>query len=115
MRQPREIFVGALVLAGLAELAMIPVIEVPVAAAVFALGFLTIAASLRRRMRLVPAVLGLLLLVVDGGGTPTYQRTSWVDWVVQLTFAAVCVVGVVSGIAAIRVHRRARTAYATAG
>lgn len=109
MSEPRKIFLTALIVAGFIELAMIPVIDVPAAAALFAIGFLAIAWSCYRHMRTAPAVIGILLLILDGGGTPFYQRTTWVDWLVQMTFAALCLTGVVSGVLAVRTHRRVRS------
>jgi hypothetical protein len=106
MSQARKALVISLTLAGLFELGMIPVIDVPAAAGVFALAFLATAAALYRRMRTPAAVIAVILFAVDGGGTPFYQRSSWVDWITQLTFAAICAVGVVSALAAIRTERR---------
>jgi hypothetical protein len=107
MSRSRTVLLAALVVAGLGEVAMTTMIDFPPAAVVFAAAFLLVAVLLSRRMRTIPAVVGMALFAIDGGGTPFYARSSWQDWAVQLTFATVCVVGIGAGIAALVAHRRA--------
>jgi len=82
-------------------------------AGVFSLLLLGCAWAMRSRRSLVAAsVIGVLLLV-DAGGVPFYAKGSWVDWIVQLGFGAVGLVGIVAWVHVLR-HRR-RAACAPAG
>lgn len=79
-------------------------------AAVFAVALLGCAWAMWRRRSLVAAsVIGLVLLV-DVAGVPFYTKTSWVDWVVQLAFGAVGLVGIVAWVGVLRGRHRAPAA-----
>jgi hypothetical protein len=58
-----------------------------------------------RRSIVASSGVGLLLLV-DVGGTPFYERTSWLDWAVQLALVAVGLLGIVAWVNVLRSHRR---------
>lgn len=94
-------------LAGLFEAASVFFIEEPLFAGLFAVVFLGCAAALWRwQSRVATIVVGLFLLV-DVGGVPFYAKESVTDWIVQLAFAAVGVIGLV---ACVQVLRRPRVA-----
>jgi 4-hydroxybenzoate polyprenyltransferase len=74
----------------------------------FAAGFLLCAwAMWSRRSVLAASVIGVLL-VLEVAFTPFYERTSVEDWVVQLAFAAVALVGIVAWIDVLRSRSTAR-------
>jgi hypothetical protein len=100
----KYLFTVALV-AGLFEAASVFMIEQPWAAAAFAAVFLACAVALRLRQSIVAtAVIGLFLLV-DVGGVPFYTKDGVMDWVVQLAFGAVGVVGLVACVNVLRARR----------
>ena len=102
----KYLFVVALV-AGLFEAASVFFIEQPLAAAAFAAVFLGCAWALWARQSLVATVVVGLFLLVDVGAVPFYDRESAGDWVVQLGFAAVGLVGIVAAVQVLRSRGRA--------
>ncbi len=104
----KYLFTVALV-AGVFEAASVFMIEVPLAAAAFAVVFLGCAWALWARQSLVATVLIGLFLLADVGGVPFYTRHSLADWVVQLTFAAVGLVGLAACVQVLRARPRRRT------
>jgi hypothetical protein len=75
------------------------------AGAFAALMLLCARAMWTRRSVVASSGIGLLLLV-DVGGTPFYQRTSWLDWAVQFGLVAVGLLGIVAWVNVLRSHRR---------
>jgi hypothetical protein len=75
------------------------------AGAFAALMFLCAWAIWTRRSIVASSGIGLLLLV-DAGATPFYDRTSWTDWAIQLGLCAVGLLGVIAWVAVLRSHRR---------
>jgi hypothetical protein len=75
-----------------------------------AAGFLLCAWAMWSRSSVLAATVIGLLLVLEVASTPFYGRTSTGDWVVQLTFAAVAVVGIVAWIDVLRRRSTARIA-----
>jgi hypothetical protein len=43
---------------------------------------------------------------VDAGGTPFYERTSWVDWAIQSGLCVVGLLGVIAWVNVLRSHRQ---------
>lgn len=67
-----------------------------------ALLFLGSAWAMWARQSLAAASVIGLLLVLDVGGVPFYGKDSWVDWVVQLGFGAIGLVGIIAWVALLR-------------
>jgi hypothetical protein len=83
----------------------------PVAAlltAVFAAVFLGCAWALWSRQSIVATIAIGLFLFVDVAGVPFYTKQGWQDWVIQLGFAAVGLVGLVACVNVLRHRRHAR-------
>lgn len=76
-----------------------------VAAGVVAILLLACAWLMRSRRSLVAATVIGLLLFADVAGVPFYTKSSWSDWVIQLTFGLIGAVGVFAWINVLR-HRR---------
>jgi hypothetical protein len=74
--------------------------------AVFAVVFLACAWALWARHSIVATVTVGLFLLVDVGGVPFYQKSDLTDWVVQLVFGAIGVVGIVACVNVFRERRR---------
>jgi peptidoglycan/LPS O-acetylase OafA/YrhL len=68
----------------------------------FAAGFLVCAWAMWERNSVLAASVIGVLLVVEFAATPFYERTSVSDWVVQLAFAAVALVGIVAWVDVLR-------------
>jgi hypothetical protein len=79
------------------------------AGAFAALMFLCAWAMWRRRSVVAASGIGVLLLA-DVGGTPFYERTSWVDWAIQSGLCAVGLLGVIAWVTVLRSHRQDVTA-----
>jgi peptidoglycan/LPS O-acetylase OafA/YrhL len=62
----------------------------------FAAGFLFCAWAMWKRSSVLAASVIGVLLALEVAFTPFYERTSVSDWAVQLTFAAVALVGIVA-------------------
>lgn len=100
----KYLFAVALV-AGLFEAASVFVIEQPLFAAVFAAVFLVCAWALfTRHSRVATLVVGLFLLV-DVGGVPFYAKEGLGDWLVQIGFGLVGLVGLVACVQVLREQR----------
>jgi hypothetical protein len=82
-------------------------------AGVVALAFLGSAWALWARRSVVAAVVAAVLLLVDVAGVPLYERTSATDWVIQGSFAAVGIVGIVAAVNVVREGRARRRMRAT--
>lgn len=67
--------------------------------------FLCAWAMWARRSMVAASGIGILLLA-DVGGTPFYERTTWVDWAIQSGLVAVGLLGVVAWVDVLRSHRR---------
>jgi hypothetical protein len=96
-------------LAGLFEAASAFMIETPLAAAAFAVVFLGCAWALWARKSVVATVVVGLFLLVDVGAVPFYARHSVGDWVVQLAFAAVGLVGLAACVQVLRARPARRS------
>jgi hypothetical protein len=77
-----------------------------VLAGAFALGLLGCAWAMWVRQSLVAATVIAVLLLIDVAGIPFYAKTSVADWVIQLTFGLVGVVGLVAWAQLVRDRRR---------
>ena len=112
MTQARALLVSCLVVCGVLEVAMMLVIDVPAAAGLMALVFLACAWVLWRRPSTAATVVGALFLAVDAAGVPFYEKDGVADWVFQVGFGVVCLVGVVAAVTVLRQAqaRRAREA-----
>jgi hypothetical protein len=112
MSAPRKSLIAVCVLVGLFEVvsAVGSLADAGVAAfiAAFAAVFLGCAWVLGRRESRAAAVVAALFLLLDGGGVAFYEKSGLLDWVVQLGFAAACLVGVLSAVALLRSHRATR-------
>jgi hypothetical protein len=84
-------------------------IEVPVAAIVFAALFL-LAWFLLRRRGIAGVVLVLVLCAIELLGIPFYEREDADDWIVQGLALVLSVLGVVAAIAALRQRPKPATA-----
>jgi hypothetical protein len=94
--------------AGLFEAVSVFFIDVPLPAALFSAVFLGGAWALAVRQSLVAVwVLGLFLLV-DVAGVPFYAKSGWQDWVIQLSFGALGLVGLVACVDVLRQRRLVR-------
>ena len=110
MSRSMRTLMAATVAAGLLELAMAPFIEVPAAAAAIGAIFLLAALWIYRRPGIAPAtVLGLAFLV-ELAAEPTYERNTVTDWVVQMGFGALSLVGLAAAIGVLVEHQRAHAA-----
>jgi 4-hydroxybenzoate polyprenyltransferase len=76
----------------------------------FAAGLLLCAWAMWSRTSVLAASVIGVLLVLEVAFTPFYERTSVEDWVVQLAFAAVALVGVVAWTDVLRRRSTARIA-----
>lgn len=74
--------------------------------ALFAVVFLGCAWLLWSRRSVVAASVIGVFLVIDVAGTPFYGRTSVLDWVLQMGFAVIGIVGIIAWADVLR--RRAR-------
>jgi hypothetical protein len=77
-----------------------------VTAGVFAAVFLVCAWAMRARHSFTAASVIALFLLIDVAGVPFYTKTTPVDWVVQLTFGAIGLVGLVAWVNVLRERRR---------
>lgn len=115
MRLSTKFLFAVAVLAGTFEVLAAVWLNAPevagqILAGVFAVGLLGCAWALWTRDSIVAAsVIGVLLLI-DVAGTPFYEKASALDWVVQLAFAAVGIVGLVAWFDVLRHHVRERRA-----
>ncbi|HET8776332.1 MAG TPA: hypothetical protein VFN76_01610 [Candidatus Limnocylindria bacterium] len=91
---------------GLLEIIMVPWLEEPVAAIVFAVLFLATAAWIARGGRGGLVSLAVLC-ALELAFLPFYPRTQFEDWIFQGLSAVIGVAGVVSSIAALRRGSRA--------
>ena len=107
MARFNRILIAATVAAGLSELALATIIEVPAAALTFAALFLLAALWIQRRPGIVPAVVVGLAFLLELVGLPMYERTSPEDWVVQIGFGALSLVGLLAAVGMVIEHRRA--------
>jgi hypothetical protein len=78
-----------------------------VLAGIFAVGLLGCAWAMWARRSLTAATVVGLLLLMDVAGVPFYEKNSVSDWVVQLAFGLVGVIGLVAWFQVVR-HRRDR-------
>jgi hypothetical protein len=78
-------------------------------AGAFGLALLACAWALRVRRSFVAASVVGALLLVDVGGIPLYERSTWTDWVIQLFFGAVGLVGIAAWVDVLRDRRSRRT------
>jgi hypothetical protein len=108
MSPSRRILIAATVAAGLIELALATIIEVPAAALTFGALFLLAALWLHRRPGVASAVVVGLAFLVELAGLPMYDRASVSDWIVQIGFGAISLVGLLAAGGMIIEHRRAR-------
>jgi peptidoglycan/LPS O-acetylase OafA/YrhL len=76
-------------------------------AGIFALAFLACAWAMRARNSTVAAVVAGVLLVLEVGGIPFYERSSVTDWLIQAFVGVIGVVGIVAAVNVVR-ERRAR-------
>jgi hypothetical protein len=77
-------------------------------AGVFGVFFLGCAWVLRARRSVVVAVVVGVLLFVEVGGIPFYERSSVHDWVVQGLVGVVGIIGIVAAVNVVRERRLAR-------
>ncbi len=77
-----------------------------VTAGIFGAVFLACAWAIWARQSFAAATVIGLFLLVDVAGVPFYTKSSWVDWVVQLGFGAVGLVGIVAWVNVLRSRRR---------
>ena len=103
--RPRQLLATCLLIIGATEVAMSFSIDQPVAAIAFAVPMLAAGAVLTRRMNVPAAVIGTLLMLIDGAGVPFYSKDNWRDWATQLAFAGVCLTGVIAFVITMRRHR----------
>ncbi|MDP9260116.1 MAG: hypothetical protein M3Q31_26685 [Actinomycetota bacterium] len=110
MSRSMRTLLAATVAAGLFEVAQAPFIEVPAAPATIGAIFLLAALWIYRRPGIAPAVVLGLAFLVELAGVPTYERNTVTDWVVQIGFGVLSLVGLVAAIGVLVKHRRARAA-----
>jgi hypothetical protein len=77
-----------------------------ITAGAFALGLLGCAWAMWTRHSFVAASVIALLLLIDVAGVPFYSKTSAADWVVQLTFGLVGIIGLIAWVQILRSRRR---------
>ena len=113
MDSARSMLVAVAVIAGLAEMAMAVQFALdgeagsePAPAAAFAAAFLLLAWFVRSGA-LWPVIALIVLFAVELAFMPVYTRESWVDWAEQGGFAAISVIGLIAGIAAVASRKRA--------
>ena len=75
-------------------------------AGLFAAGLLGCAWALWTRQSLVAATVIAALLFIDVIGIPFYAKTSTADWVIQLTFGLVAIIGLAAWVQVVRARRR---------
>ena len=75
-------------------------------AGVFAVGILTCAWAMWAKNSLVAATVIAVLLFIDVAGIPFYAKTSAADWVIQLTFGLVGLIGLAAWVQVVRTRRR---------
>lgn len=80
-----------------------------VTAGLFATLFLACAWMMWSRRSLAAATVIGLLLLIDVAGVPFYTKSSWSDWVIQLTFGLIGAVGVIAWINVLRGRRNSLT------
>jgi hypothetical protein len=78
--------------------------------AAFAVVFLLCAWALRARGSMTATAILAVFLLVDVAGVPFYAKNGWQDWVVQLGFAALGIVGLVACVNVVRDRRPRITA-----
>jgi hypothetical protein len=104
----KRILVATSVAAGLIELALATIIEVPAAALTFGALFLLAALWIHRRRAIAPVVVVGLAFLLELVGLPVYDRTSVSDRVIQIAFGALSLVGLLAAGGMVIEHRRAR-------
>ena len=77
-----------------------------IAAGVFAALLLACAWMMWSRRSLVAATVIGLLLLSDVAGVPFYAKSSWSDWVIQVTFGLIGAVGVIAYVNILRSQRK---------
>jgi ABC-type proline/glycine betaine transport system permease subunit len=85
-------------------------IDVPVAAIVFAVLFAVLGWLASRRHDIVTPATLVILFVIELAFIPTYERNTTADWIIQLAVAVASTVGLVTGILAIRDSRQSKPA-----
>ena len=100
--------IAAAVALGLLEAVDMFSIDVPAAAALFAVLFLVSAAWFARRGGVGAPMLLVLLFAVEIAGLPFYARTTATDWIIQIGTGVVAAAGLVAAIAVLREWRRER-------
>jgi hypothetical protein len=103
-----RILLAATLAAGLFELGSAPFLEVPAVPAAIGAIFLLAALWLYRRPGIAPAVVLGLSFLVELAGLPFYERNSVTDWVVQMAFGVLSVVGLGGAIGVVFERQRAR-------
>lgn len=112
MNSTRSLLAAVAALAGMAEIGMAiqfaadgSTSSSPAAAAVFAAAFLLLAWAVHAG-KSWPAMVLIVLFALEIVFVPLYTRSSWVDWAEQSGFAAISIVGLVVGIAAMAGRKR---------
>jgi hypothetical protein len=82
-----------------------PIVAGQITAGVFAAVFLGCAWAMHARRSFAAATVIALFLLIDVAGVPFYTKTGPIDWVVQLTFGAVGLVGLAAWVNLFRARR----------
>ena len=83
-----------------------PEVTGQILAGVFAIGLLGCAWAMWAKDSFVAATVIAVLLFVDVAGVPFYAKTSATDWVIQLTFGLVGLIGLGAWVHVLRDRRR---------
>lgn len=86
-----------------------PEVAGQITAGMFAVGLLACAWAIRSRQSVAAATVIAALLFIDVAGIPFYAKTSIADWIMQVGFGAVGIVGLAAWVQVIR-HRRRQVA-----
>ena len=105
MSRSMKVLTAVALLAGLFEAVSTFSNDEPVVVALFSAVFLGCAWALAARQSLVAVLVLGLFLLVDVAGVPFYEKSGWQDWVVQLSFGALGLVGLVACVEVLRQRR----------
>lgn len=112
-RHAQRTLLFASLIAGLFEFATAAFIEVPAAAATFGVIYLAGCVWLVRGRGVGAPILLALTNLVELAGEPFYQRETTSDWIFQLGFGGLCLVGLAAAVLVVAQLRRRRMLPAT--
>jgi hypothetical protein len=82
-----------------------PQVAGQVLAGIFAVGLLGCAWAMWAKNSVTAATVIAVLLFIDVAGVPFYSKTSAADWVIQLTFGLVGIIGLAAWVQILRTRR----------